>query len=488
MAISFDDVPSNLRVPFFAAEFNNSRAEQGPSVLAYRGLIIGQKTSAGTGTANTLYRVTSANDVLTLAGRGSMLHRQALAWFSANKSTETWIGVLADNGAGVAASGTLTVTGPATAAGTISLYFGGTLVEVAVASGDSANTIAASINTAINAALDLPVTSTVSSAVVTVSFRHKGTVGNAFDIRKNYADGEALPAGVTVTIVALASGATNPALTTLISNMGDSWFHIWAIPYTDSTSLTAVETELHSRFGPMRMIDGVCFTSANDTVANLATLGDSRNSAHLSIVATDSSPTPPMEYAACVAAVAAKYGSIDPARPFQTLPLTWVKAPAEIDRMTLEERNSCLYDGISTAKVGGGSLVQLERLITTYQTNAAGADDTSYLDVTTMLNLMYLRYSLRNRFLNRYPRHKLANDGTRFGAGQAVITPKIAKAECIAWFRDMETLGLVEGFAQFKADLVVERDVSNPNRLNILASPDIINSFIVGAAQLQFLL
>ena len=58
-----------------------------------------------------------------------MLHRMAIAWFASNKSTELWLGVLADNGAGVAATGTIVVTGPATATGTIPLYLGGVLVD-----------------------------------------------------------------------------------------------------------------------------------------------------------------------------------------------------------------------------------------------------------------------------------------------------------------------------------------------------------------------
>jgi phage tail sheath gpL-like len=74
-----------------------------------------------------------------------MLHRMALAYFANNRFTETWIGVLADNGAGVAATGTITITGPATASGTISLYLGGVLVSTAVANGDVQNTIATNL-------------------------------------------------------------------------------------------------------------------------------------------------------------------------------------------------------------------------------------------------------------------------------------------------------------------------------------------------------
>ena len=122
------------------------------------------------------------------------------------------------------------------------------------------------------------------------------------------------------------------------------------------------------------------------------------------------------------------------------------------------------------------------------QLSAAGSADPAYLDVTTILTLMYLRFTFRTRIATRYPRHKLANDGARFGAGQAVITPLLGKAEAVAWFREMEDLGLVEGFDQFKRDLVVERNVSDANRLDFLLSPDLINQLVVGAAKIQFLL
>lgn len=489
MPISFNAVPSNLRVPFVAIEINNTQAQQGPALLPYSTLLIGQMTS-GTASANTIYPVASVQDVITLAGRGSMLHRQALAYFNENKFTQTYIGVLADNGAGTAATATLTVTGPATAAGTLNIYIGGThgLVQVAVANADSANTIATNIAAAINAAADLPVTASPSTNVVTVTFRHKGLVGNDLDIRLNYQDGDATPAGVSVAIVAMASGATNPVLTSLITAMGDTWFQAISMPYTDATSLTAMEAELNSRFGPMRMIDGWCVTCHTDTVSNLETLGDSRNNAHVSIVGVSKSPTPTYEVAASVLGQAALSAANDPAQPFQTLPLNWVDSPAQGDLLTLAQRNDMLFHGISTVKSVAGGVVEIERLITTYKTNAAGASDTSYLDVNTILNLLYLRFAFRNQIQTKYARHKLADDATRFGAGQAVITPSIGKAEALLWFRQMEEIGLVEDFDTFKANIVVERDGTNVNRLNWLLPPNLINQFIVGAVNLQFIL
>jgi phage tail sheath gpL-like len=488
VAISFNSIPSNIRIPLVAIEFDSSPASQGPALLAYRSILIGQKTTAGSAPANSLVRVTGPDHVIAAAGRGSILHRMSLGYFASNRMTETWIGVLADDGAGVAASGTITVTGPATRAGTIPLYLGGERVPVGVALGDSATIIAAAIAAAINANPDLPVTATAAAAVVTVTFRHRGTVGNSYDMRHSYRDGEALPAGVTLVFVQLANGTTTPSLTNLLAAMSDSWFQVWAHPYTDAGSLAAIETELAGRFGPLRMIDGVAVSSASGTFSGLSTLGAGRNSPHSVIMAQPGTNplTPPMEFAAEVAGVVARFGADDPARPFQTLPLTRALPPAETDLFDVSERNLLLFDGISPTRLSAGGVVRLDRLITTYQTAASGADDTAYLDVTTMLTLLFLRHSFRQRFQTKYPRHKLAADGTRFGPGQAVMTPKLAKAEALGWFRQMEELGLVENFDQFRNDLVVERSIADPNRLELLVPPDLVNGLVVLASKFSF--
>jgi phage tail sheath gpL-like len=595
MTVPFSGTPSNLRAPFVAAEFDNSQASQGPALLAYKALILGQKLPTGSQAGNSLFKATNSDAVASACGRGSQLHRMAQAWFADNKATETWFGVLDEASAAVLATGSLAVTGPATAAGTVYVYVGGRRVPVAVASGDSASTIASAIATAIGkhqkgtvtfasavaaetvtvgatvftaksgsatpgnpefsidtsdaaaaasfaaqvkahavagklvrasslagvatlyaiqggpvtialaksaagshitvsgASLsgattdtDLPVHADAASATVNLYAMNAGPVANECDVRLNYNDGEALPAGVGVAITAMNSGATNPTLTSLIAALGDRWFNVLANPFTDATSLSALEAELHDRFGPMRMIDGVMVSAKQDTYSNVGTLGLSRNSPHSCIFRANSSPTPPEEIAANFAGIVALSAANDPARPFQTLQSSWVKAPAETDQDTLQERNLLLYDGISTFKVGAGSVVQIERMITTYETSAAGSPDTSYLSSETMFTLMYQRYSWRVRVANKYPRHKLANDGTRFGAGQPIVTPSIMKTEAVTWFQEMEELGLVEDLGQFKTDLVVERDAQNPNRLNVLLPPNLINQLGVVATLFQF--
>ncbi len=494
MPISFNGIPTTLRIPFVYAEFDSSAAQQGPSLLAYKGLIIGQKLSTGTWAADTAQRCTNVEQAIIGGGRGSMIHRQAIGWFASNKSTELWFGVVADNGAGVAATGTIVFTGAATGAGTIAFYLGGERITVGVAGTEATTVLATNTAAAINAALDLPVTASVASSTVTLLFRHKGLVGNTYDVRTNFRDGEVLPAGVAMTITAMGSviaGTTNPTLTNLIAAMADLWFMVWSHPYTDATSLSAIEAELLSRFGPTRSIDGVAITSATGSFATLAALGAGRNSAQSLIVAQPGvAPlTPPMEFAAEVAALVALYGAADPARPFQTLALTRTLPVVETDQFSDDELNLLLFTGIATTKRVVGGVVQLQRMITTYRTSPSGATDTAYLDATTLLTLLYVRYDWRNRIKTRYPRHKLASDSnTPLPAGQAIITPQLGRGEALLWYGDMVKLGLFEAsaFEQFKRDLVCERNATDPNRLDWLLSPDIVNAMIGAAAKILF--
>jgi phage tail sheath gpL-like len=92
----------------------------------------------------------------------------------------------------------------------------------------------------------------------------------------------------------------------------------------------------------------------------------------------------------------------------------------------------------------------------------------------------------RQAITSKYPRHKLSDDGTRFGAGQAIVTPKIIKAELISEYRIDEFNGLVENGNAFKANLIVERDPNDPNRINVLYPPDLVNQLRIFAVLAQF--
>jgi len=493
--IDFDTIPTTDRVPFVYIEFDNTNAIQAAATQVYSALMLGQR-NAGTATvaASVPTRVSSLAQMQAYFGADSMLAQMARVWFANNGSTPLTVIASDDNGAGTKSTATVTVTGPATAAGTLSFYVGGQQHLIGVTSGMTATQVATALAAAINADTTCPVGAASAAGVVTLTTNWKGISnmgpgsGYDLDLRINYQSGDATPAGLAVVIAQTAPGTGNPDLTAAIAAMGDTQYNIIVNPYTDATALGLLVTEMNRRGGSTLQAEGVVFSCYAATVGNLETFGAAQNSQWLSVMGKNSMPTPSWEFAAGVAALVAYYGNIDPARPFQTLAVPGVFPPAPGDRFVMADRNTLLYTGISTFTVSAAGVVALERIITTYQTNGAGAPDASYLDVNTMLTLSYLRYSTRVMIQTKYPRSKLADDGIIYSPGQNVVTPKTMKAELVALCQQWADAALVENVDAFAAGLIVERNSTNPNRLDILIDPQLVSGFLIAAVQIQFVL
>ena len=103
-----------------------------------------------------------------------------------------------------------------------------------------------------------------------------------------------------------------------------------------------------------------------------------------------------------------------------------------------------------------------------------------------MATLSRLRYQVRARIALRYPRVKLAGDDTEIPPGQAMVTPKLIKAELVALHSDWVQAGLVEDVESFKDELIVERNASDVNRVDVLLPPNLVNQLRVFAAKIEF--
>jgi len=482
--VSFTEIQQLTRTPGVLVEIDSSRAVQGPVVQNFRGLMLGQKRSAGSATVMQLVDVTSAKQAEALFGAGSQLARMCAAWFLNNPVTQLTVMPLTEPG-GATASGQLAFTVSSPAAGTLSLYVVGTRVQVPVATSTTQNGLATATAAAINAITSLPVTASAASNVVTVTAKQAGTCGNAIDIRLNYNSGEATPAGVTCAITNMANGTTDVSLAPVWALLKDAKYNVIVVPCTDATNLSSVEAELDDRWHASRALGGVAVTAARLNHAGLAALGNGRNSKYTSILDAWNEPLPPEEKAAAYGAVLAYYAPQGLTRPFQTLPLKGILPAAQVDQFTRAERDLLLRDGISTTKVVAG-VVQIERAIATYQVNAAGADDTSYLDLTTAFTNDYARESWINRMSTRFARVAIADDGTRVAAGVQVVTPGVIKGECIALYREWEDLGIVEDAKSFAATLIVVRNASDPTRVDVEMQPNFTNPLVLIAGKFQF--
>ncbi|QDQ87694.1 phage tail protein [Alcaligenaceae bacterium SJ-26] len=488
MAVSMNQIPADLRVPFFYAEMDNSQANSGATQL--RRLLIGL-VNDDVVAPTALALVASSSEVAALAGVGSVLHAMHVAHRRNDPMGETWVLPVKIN-AGAKASGSVTFSGVATAAGVVSLYVGDVRVTAAVSFGQAAEDVAAAVAQAINEAV-LPVVATAVDGVITVTAKFSGELGNDLRLGINLrgsAGGEQLPTGLGVAITAMAGGAGVPDLDAALAVIGDEPFEFITHPFTDAASLQslrAVMDDTTGRWSWLRMLYGHVYSARRGTLGELVAFGrGGTNDQHGTVAALEPlSPTPVWKFAAEFGARTAVFISADPARPTQTGALVGVMPAPEGQRFGILENNSLLWAGVAASYYEGG-YVRISRAVTLYLKNDFGQADDSYLDSETMHQSAAVLRRLRSLVTSKYGRHKLANDGTRFGAGQAIVTPKTIRNELIAEYSRMEREGLVENADLFAQYLIVERAPGNPNRVNVLFPPDYVNQLRIVAVRNEF--
>ena len=498
MPISFAQIPQNIKVPLYWVEVDPSKA--GLPTLNLRALLVGCMNQDGTALPDIPVAIGTQAQADDKFGEGSELALMFHAYFANNFANEVWGGPVSQSVGAAAATATITVATPPTEAGTIHLYIAGHHVPINVGMSDTAAEVATEIAAQINDDLNqpLPVSAEATASAVTLTATFEGVNGNDIRVEMDYygkVGGDYPVTGLVLTLPPtgfLTGGVGTPDMDNLIIAMGESEFEYIAMPYTDSNSLLAWEEEMGfgdtGRWGWQRQHFGHVFSSKRGQYSDLVTFGLTRNSGVISILAFEEpTPTPMFEMCAAYTAKAQRALSNDPARPLQTLQLNGT-LPAKLhDRFNFIELNSLASSGLAIQKCWEGSATtQIAREQTTYQLNLYGQGDDAYELVTTLATLAKVLRNQRHAITTKYPRHKLANDGTRFGPGQAIVTPGIIKAELISQYRQDEWNGLVEDTRNFKRFLLVERDPNNPNRLNVLYPPDLINQLRVFAVLAQF--
>jgi phage tail sheath gpL-like len=495
MPISFSQIPAEIKVPLYWVEVDPSKA--GLPVLKQPALLVGTMITAGAAPPDIPLAIGSQAQADEAFGQGSELARMFKAFYANNVSGIVYGLPVAEPVAGAAASGVIKVTTAPSDSGTIHLYIGGNHVPINIGASDTVNEIHVAMSAAINDNADLPVSAVGTPTEVTLTAIWKGVNGNEITVGVNYfgtIGGELLPSGLVLSLPVtglLTGGVGVPPFANAIDNLGEMEFEYVALPYTDGTSLSAWETEYgfsdDGRWGWQRQLFGHIFSARRAAYADLIVFGNTRNSGVVSVLGVEMpSPSPVFEWAAAYAGKAQRALINDPARPLQTLSLNSIKPAPLHQRFLFGELNSLALNGIAIQKTGADNQPMLAREQTTYQRNLYGQYDDAYELVTTLATLARLLRNQRHAITSKFPRHKLANDGTRFGPGQAIVTPGIAKAELIAQYRQDEFNGLVEDTRNFKKNLIVERDPNDPNRLNVLYPPDLINQLRVFAVLAQF--
>lgn len=505
MSISFGEIPADNLVPMFMTEFDNSNAAKG-GAMPWKNLLIGQALSANSANTGTLKLITSDEQADALYGAGSQIARMIRAFRKNTRNSELWALAVADGT--TAAEGSIAVSFAGSAAvapksGAIRLMIGGQSVAADVVAGKTAAEVATAIAAAINENQQLPVTAEASSATVTLTAKNGGTCGQGIDIRYNHYQGQELPQGVQLAITAMTGGGSDTSYVTAnVANIiRGTWFNAIVAGSDDATNVAEIKRILDDRWTATVQQTGVLFFSLNGCsvtesdgttdygTASLDALverGGDLNSQVVCLPSLPETPTPGFEVAAAVLGCVSPKALNDPAQPLSNWAVAGVVAPRETDREDLEGNNLLLKAGCALLTCGNDGTVYLKRMVTTYKTNTAGAKDTSYQQLEKVFTLSFLRWDWNNYLAGRYPHAKLADDGTDFGPGQVIMTPKLGEAELLGRYEYWISKGLVQDYATFKANLVVARDPDDDTALQFLIPADLIDQFFIGKSKIQF--
>src|SRR5579871_5938393 len=175
------DLPSNYRIPGIFFSLNLAALSAGLNSVIQRILLVGYKGAGGTAGLNVPIQVQQQSDANNFFVQGSDLARMFASVYAqiGGGLADVYCLPIAEPVAGTQATHLITIAGPATAAGSMDVWICGYKASFSIANGDSANTIAGNLNTAIQTfCKDAPVISSVAGPTVTLTAIHKALTGN----------------------------------------------------------------------------------------------------------------------------------------------------------------------------------------------------------------------------------------------------------------------------------------------------------------------
>lgn len=492
MTIAFQNIPGNIRVPFFYGEVRaGAQGYQQNSALLLIHFMNGVTSGVPTATPGLPVQIFGNED--GLFGIDSPL-AQMVKIARKNAPFQTVWGLpLAAPSGGAASVGTITFTATAARSASANFYVNGQQERFTILSGDTPTAMAAKLVAALNADVNCPVLGSNVAGVVSGTANLKGTWGNDIKFAVNLFPDDDPYFSTIATIVQPTGGAGDGDITTPLANLGDTPFDWIALGFHDGANVALLESffsDVSGRWGPYSQLYGHGFWGKDEIFASLATDGQTHNSQHCSFLGQYNYNTPPYLRVAAIAAISAAQLSTFPSgsAPLQTLPLLGVVGPTSPgDRPTIQERQSLYFDGVSMDRFDElTGEAQIDRVLTTYQHNAYGSPDITFLDINTPAQVMYSLRRFQADFTQNYGRVALA-DTNPFNVSN-MVTPPDLKAQAVHTYTSLVKDGCLEGADVFAANLEIERDANDPNRVNMILPLDVVNQLrILAVAAIVYL-
>ena len=379
------------------------------------GAALAANTTAVTYTANTPTRVYSPDQVGKLAGFGSAVHRAAIGVFRGNGyTTQVWAAIQAEqtSPAAVAGTGTLAITHASTETGVLYVYIDGTRYDITITADDDVTEIGDLIVAKLTADPDCPVTGVNTGGSIALTSKNKGTMANEILIAIS-AQNEPIPAGVTYTVTPMASGANDPAVSSVLTVMGagenanNDGFTDIVVCY-DVLGTTTMDA-LSEYNGTGNEIEG-CYldtvhrpfvawwgdvAASSGGLSALTAIGTTRKELDRTNIAipVPDSVSNVFVIAGQAAGICASMAQYRPSEPYGGKVMTGILPGTTLaDQWTSSyaNRDTAVKAGISTTKVVGGA-VQLNDVVTMYHPSTISFDSNGYRcvrDVKILLNIL----------------------------------------------------------------------------------------------------
>lgn len=459
-----------------------------------RPLYVAQKLSSAPAVVGEYGVYYSVEDVIIANGAGSVAALMAEQHFNTCPELPLYIAPIADDGAGVAAQHTITLAGTATESGVLSIAILDKVYQVAVIVGATAASVATALDAILDADPNLPVTAVPAAGVVTTTAKNKGTVGNWFVPVVNPNVGDAVPAGLTVTVASTVAGVGVLNVTPILGVFNCPW-DVVALGFgnQDQAAVDVIIQQIRNDWacGVQGLWQGGhVFFPVQGTAGQIAAYGLTRNDPEASGVPVEPDyKYPGFVLTAAVASRASCSACSDPSRPiqydngvmgnlFDSRPCASIWTGAE--KRAFHDAGILTWDVASSSGLRNTALV-IEEPLTFYKINPlTGGRDGVWERVEYRFTISKFTKDLGAWYRLNYASISIVDDGTRIPAGKKAIGPRAFKASVLAWIRSSQWGWTIEGTpAELEARVTVTRPVSpnrcDPSRFDVAIDADLVN-------------
>jgi phage tail sheath gpL-like len=455
--------------------------------LPQRVALIGQGLT-GAAYSLTKRRITSALEAGTVYGFGSPIHLAALQLLPSNGdglgSIPLTVYPLADAGAGVAATGNITLTGTATKAGALQVVINGVAsASFVVAVGDTPALLAPKIAAAANGVLSMPMTAVSATPQVNLTSKWKGVSANKLSVTVT----GAADTGVTFTVTQPTGGLVNPTVDAALTQVGNVWetMVLNCLNIEDTTALDALEVFGEGRWGSLTRKPLVVFTGhAIATPQDIVAITDTRKTDRVnSFLANPGSVNLPFVSAAGQLARIAVIANNNPARDYGRQVAKYVSPGADGVQWDYAQRDLAVQGGASTVEVRDGE-VTVSDVVTAY--HPTGDANPAFRFVKDIVKLQNVIFNVDLIF------NTAAWDGAPLiPDDQPTVNadakkPKNAIAVLSTLADNLGLAALISDVPFTKANLQSEIDSQNPNRLNTVFPVKVSGNVNINSIDLNF--